>query len=102
MRSQAHGVTVQSVMTDNGAAYKSKLFVATLNRHGVAHERTRPYTPKTNGKAERFIHSSIREWAYATPSKHSPNVITPCIRGCTITILHDHTQPSAKNHPSPD
>ena len=62
-----HGVTVQRVMTDNGSAYKSKLFAAALDRHGIAHKRTRPYTPKTNGKAERFIQSSIREWAYATP-----------------------------------
>ena len=62
-----HGITVQRVMTDNGSAYKSKLFAAALDRHDVAHERTRPYTPKTNGKAERFIQSSIREWAYASP-----------------------------------
>ena len=54
-------------MTDNGSAYKSKLFAAAMANHGVAHKRTRPYTPKTNGKAERFIQSSIREWAYATP-----------------------------------
>jgi transposase InsO family protein len=62
-----HGVSVQRVMTDNGSAYKSKLFAKALNCHGVVHKRTRPYTPKTNGKAERFIQSSIREWAYATP-----------------------------------
>ena len=66
-----HGVTVQRVMTDNGSAYKSKLFTAALDRHGVAHKRTRPYTPKTNGKAERFIQSSIREWAYARPFNSS-------------------------------
>ncbi len=66
-----HGVTVQRVITDNGSAYKSRMFAAALNRHGVAHKRTRPYTPKTNGKAERFIQSSIREWAYATPFSSS-------------------------------
>ena len=55
-----HGVTVQRVMTDNGSAYKSKLFADALDRNGVAHKRTRPYTPKTNGKAERFIQSSNR------------------------------------------
>ncbi len=66
-----HGVTVQRVMTDNGSAYKSKLFARALNDHGIAHKRTRPYTPKTNGKAERFIQSSIREWAYATPFSSS-------------------------------
>ena len=66
-----HGVTVQRVMTDNGSAYKSRLFAAALDGHGVAHKRTRPYTPKTNGKAERFIQSSIREWAYARPFNSS-------------------------------
>ena len=66
-----HGVTVQRVMTDNGSAYKSKLFAAALDDHGVVHKQTRPYTPKTNGKAERFIQSSIREWAYASPFNSS-------------------------------
>lgn len=63
----SHGVTVQRVMTDNGSAYKSQIFAAACAKHGVVHKRTRPYTPKTNGKAERFIQSSIREWAYAQP-----------------------------------
>ena len=66
-----HGVTVQRVMTDNGSAYKSKLFAAAMKHHAVIHKRTRPYTPRTNGKAERFIQSSIREWAYATPFSSS-------------------------------
>jgi transposase InsO family protein len=64
---RAHGVQVQRVMTDNGSAYKSRLFAQALAAHGISHKRTRPYTPKTNGKAERFIQTSIREWAYATP-----------------------------------
>ena len=63
----AHGVTAQRVMTDNGSAYKSRLFASAIAAHGLRHNRTRPYTPKTNGKAERFIQTSIREWAYATP-----------------------------------
>ena len=63
----SHGVVVERVMTDNGSAYKSRLFASALNAKDVAHKRTRPYTPKTNGKAERFIQSSIREWAYARP-----------------------------------
>ena len=54
-------------MTDNGSAYKSRMLAAALDAQGIAHKRTKPYTPKTNGKAERFIQSSIREWAYATP-----------------------------------
>ena len=68
---QQHGVTVQRVMTDNGSAYKSFAFRDALKAHGVAHKRTRPDTPKTNGKAERFIQSSIREWAYAQPFQTS-------------------------------
>ena len=64
---EAHGVGVERVMTDNGSAFKSKLFAAALQRSGLKHKRTRPYTPRTNGKAERFIQTSLREWAYAMP-----------------------------------
>jgi transposase InsO family protein len=59
------GVRVQAVMTDNGAAYKSRRFAKLLRRLGLRHLRTRPYTPRTNGKAERFIQTLLREWAYA-------------------------------------
>jgi transposase InsO family protein len=68
---KAHGVVAQRVMTDNGSAYRSKHFAEALARHTVTHKRTRPYTPRTNGKAERFIQTSIREWAYATPFQTS-------------------------------
>ena len=61
------GVRVERVMTDNGSAYKSKLFAAAIAQAGVRHLRTKPYTPRTNGKAERFIQTSLREWAYARP-----------------------------------
>jgi transposase InsO family protein len=59
--------TVERVMTDNGSAYRSKSFAAAPARAGIRHVRTRPYTPRTNGKAERFIQTSLREWAYARP-----------------------------------
>jgi transposase InsO family protein len=62
-----HGVNVERVMTDNGSAYRSKLFAKALQTAGARHVRTRPYTPRTNGKAERFIQTSLREWAYAKP-----------------------------------
>jgi len=62
-----HGVTVERVMTDNGSAYRSKAFQAAVAAAGAKHKRTRPYTPRTNGKAERFIQTSLREWAYAQP-----------------------------------
>ncbi len=59
------GVTVSRVMTDNGACYKSHAFRDACAALGLKHIRTKPYTPKTNGKAERFIQTSLREWAYA-------------------------------------
>jgi transposase InsO family protein len=59
------GVTVDRVMTDNGSCYKSFDFRDACRRLGIRLIRTRPYTPKTNGKAERFIQTALREWAYA-------------------------------------
>ena len=62
---QSLGVTVARVMTDNGSCYRSKAFRDACRDLGLRHIRTRPYTPKTNGKAERFIQTALREWAYA-------------------------------------
>jgi transposase InsO family protein len=59
------GVTVTRVMTDNGSCYRSKAFARACRELRLKHIRTRPYTPKTNGKAERFIQTALREWAYA-------------------------------------
>lgn len=59
------GVTVTRVMTDNGSCYKAHAFRTACAELGLKHIRTRPYTPKTNGKAERFIQTALREWAYA-------------------------------------
>jgi transposase InsO family protein len=61
------GIGIERVMTDNGSAYRSKLFAQALRQAKARHIRTRPYTPRTNGKAERFIQSCLREWAYARP-----------------------------------
>jgi transposase InsO family protein len=58
-------IQVARVMTDNGSAYRSDVFAAVLLEHGVRRLRTRPYTPRTNGKAERFIRTLLAEWAYA-------------------------------------
>jgi len=68
---ERQGVKVQRVMTDNGSAYTSKAFAALCRGLGVRHIRTRPYRPRTNGKAERFIQTMMREWAYARSFKHS-------------------------------
>jgi transposase InsO family protein len=59
-----HGVTVERVMTDNGTAYRSKVHAVAIARLGIRHLRTRPYRPRTNGKAERFIQTMLRECAY--------------------------------------
>lgn len=59
------GVTVERVMTDNGSCYKSHAFAKACRDLKIKHIRTKPYTPKTNGKAERFIQTALREWAYA-------------------------------------
>jgi transposase InsO family protein len=61
------GVRIQGVMTDNGSAYISDAFRAACRRLNIRHLRTKPYTPRTNGKAERFIQTCLREWAYAEP-----------------------------------
>jgi len=60
------GVKVERVMTDNGSSFRSRRYAKALRRLKIKHLRTRPYTPKTNGKAERFVQTSLREWAYAT------------------------------------
>jgi len=65
------GVTVDRVMTDNGSCYKSFAFAKACKRLRIKHIRTKPYTPQTNGKAERFIQTALREWAYATAFDHS-------------------------------
>jgi transposase InsO family protein len=59
------GVTVRRVMTDNGSCYRSKAFAKSCSALGLKHIFTKPYTPKTNGKAERFVQTTLREWAYA-------------------------------------
>ena len=65
------GVTVDRVMTDNGSCYRSFAFARACKRLRIKHIRTKPYTPQTNGKAERFIQTALREWAYATAFEHS-------------------------------
>lgn len=59
------GIRFRCVLTDNGSAYKSRRFKRLCRRLALVHRRTRPYSPRTNGKAERFIQTALREWAYA-------------------------------------
>jgi len=86
-----HGVTVERIMSDNGSAYKSHAFRDLLKDAGLRHVRTRPYTPQTNGKAERFIQTSLREWIYATPYQSSAErtkAMAPWINSYNTTRAH--------------
>ncbi len=65
------GVSVERVMTDNGSPYVSAVHAETWRALGLRHLRTRPYRPQTNGKAERFIQTILREWVYGRLFKSS-------------------------------
>ena len=96
------GVHVERIMTDNGSAYKSFAFRDLLAAKGIRHKRTRPYTPRTNGKAERFIQTSLREWAYAQPyttSAERIETLNPWLQTYNTTRTHSgikHMTPFAK------
>lgn len=66
-----HSVDVERVMTDNGSAYRSQLWRRACQALELRHIRTRPYTPKTNGKVERLVQTSLREWAYVRSYQNS-------------------------------
>ena len=65
----AHGITVERVLTDNGACFKRR-WAASCATHGITVKKTRAYRPQTNGKAERFIRTLLERWAYAYPYPH--------------------------------
>jgi len=68
---QAQGITARKILTDNGSPYRSKVFKAMREAFGLKHSRTRPYRPRTNGKAERLIQTALREWAYGPTWQNS-------------------------------
>jgi transposase InsO family protein len=77
------GITIRRVITDNGSGYRSRRFRALLRAHGIRHIRTKPYTPRTNGKAEAFIRILQREWAYAyayPSSRHRARALPGWVR----------------------
>jgi transposase InsO family protein len=65
------GIGIRRVLTDNGSCSRANRFVRTCSTLGLKHRRTRPYTPRTNAKAERFIQTALREWAYARTFQNS-------------------------------
>jgi transposase InsO family protein len=85
-----HGVRVERVMSDNGVSYK-KVFAEAVAEMGARHVRTRPYTPRTNGKAERFIQTLLRQWAYVRPYHSSDEraaALAPWMRWYNIQRPH--------------
>ena len=78
-----HGIRVERVLTDNGSCYRSHLFRRLALQRSIRLLKTRPYRPQTNGKAERFIQTLLREWAYARPytqSRFRARALTPWLR----------------------
>jgi transposase InsO family protein len=84
------GITVVRVLTDNGSGYISRRFRAAAARGRVRLTRTRPYRPQTNGKAERFIQTLIRGWAYAVPYLSSWRRTRALRPGCGTTTSSAH------------
>ena len=83
------GISIRRVLTDNGSCYRDRQFGLLLHRQHVKHRLTRPYTPRTNGKAERFIQTALREWAYAALIKTAWNASNSLNSGYMTTISID-------------
>ncbi|HEY7044443.1 MAG TPA: IS481 family transposase [Nocardioidaceae bacterium] len=83
---QSAGIIVKRVMTDNGSCYRSRVFADALGED-IAHKRTRPYRPQTNGKVERFNRTMLEEWAYAKPY-HSESERAACFPDWLHTYNH--------------
>jgi transposase InsO family protein len=85
-------------MTDNGSCYKALAFARACKRLKLKHIRTRPYTPKTNGKAERFIQTALRERAYARPYPPPPSEPSSSSPG-SMPIIGHRPHGSLKGNP---
>lgn len=96
---RARGVYVQRVLSDNGTGYRSHVFAAACRALHLVHRRTRPYTPRTNGKAERFIQTLLREWAYGRPFNSS--VERTSVLGRWLHYYNEHRRHSALNKQPP-
>ena len=85
------GVKVQRVLTDNGTCYRAHVFAAACRDPAIRHLRTKPYTPRTNGKAERLIQTLLREWAYRYPFRCSferKQLLTPYLHFYNYHRMH--------------
>ena len=93
-------IRVERVMTDNGSAFISRQFGALCRSLQIRHIRIRPYTPRTNGKAERFIQTLLREWAYRFHTTAPTSVVDGSRPICTSTTSTALTHRSRTIHPS--
>jgi transposase InsO family protein len=98
---ELHGVRLERVMTDNGASYRSTIHALACRRLGLRHLRTRPYRPQTNGKAERFIQTALREWAYARIYRDSNERSQALRPGSSTTTTTDNTAAFTAKRPQP-
>ena len=94
-----HGITVERVMTDNGSGYRSTMHAFACRAMGLRHIRTRPYRPRTNGKAKRFIQTLIGGWAYG-PFYSSGRERTAALDDWLFTYNH-HRPHGALSHKTP-
>ena len=93
----ALGVKIRRLLTDNGPAYRSQLFARDCQVLGIRHTFTRPYRPQTNGKAERFIQTCLREWAYGQVWPTVRNGPPGCPHSSPTTTHEGHTRLSVTN-----
>ena len=82
-------VPIRALLTDNGSAYRSHLFRDACAQMQLKHRRTRPYTPRTNGKAERFIQTVLSEWAYPGTYQNFAGHRARSTQGSTATTSTD-------------
>jgi transposase InsO family protein len=92
------GIAIRALLTDNGSSYRSHQFRQTCFQMGIKHRRTRPYSPQTNGKAERFIQTALREWAYST---HWPDSDQRNLALAPWTHYYNHQRPHGSLHYMP-
>jgi transposase InsO family protein len=95
----SHGITVERLLTDNGAAYRSTVHAIACRALGIRHIRTRPRRPQTNGKAERLIRTMLGSWAYGALYRDSRERTAALDAGSTDTTITADTEPSAANRP---
>ena len=90
-----HGVKVFRVMTDNGVSFRSHRYAKALRMLKIKHKRTRPYTPRTNGKAERFVQTSLREWAKLTKGSSRRSLLEWSAEGYAKPYNHSSERAAA-------